>query len=100
MQCSSLTLHVGNGSLCFNSVVMATGYPEYELVAGGSEIAVTASNVGEYVEAVVDATLGSGVNSQLQAFRYTFETSPTFWLSNREGKYSAQLSGKDQKLRV
>ena len=45
------------------------GYPEYELMEGGGEVSVTASNVGKYIEDVIDATLKQGIESQLQAFR-------------------------------
>ena len=45
------------------------GHPEYELIAGGSEVAVSASNVGDYVEAVVNATLSDGIQGQMKAFR-------------------------------
>jgi hypothetical protein len=46
------------------------GYPLYELKQGGSEMIVDASNVEEYIEAVVDATLHTGIKAQLQAFRH------------------------------
>ena len=45
------------------------GLPEYELKAGGNEIDVTASNAGEYVAAVVEATLSKGIKRQMDAFR-------------------------------
>ncbi|KAL8693846.1 MAG: hypothetical protein Q9218_001402 [Villophora microphyllina] len=48
------------------------GYPSVELVQGGSEISVTLDNVGDYVEKVVDMTLGSGVRRQVDAFRAGF----------------------------
>ncbi|KAL9603842.1 MAG: hypothetical protein Q9219_000951 [cf. Caloplaca sp. 3 TL-2023] len=48
------------------------GYPSIELVKGGSETPVTMENVGEYVEKVIDMTLGSGVQRQVDAFRAGF----------------------------
>ncbi|KAL9596591.1 MAG: hypothetical protein Q9179_004563 [Wetmoreana sp. 5 TL-2023] len=48
------------------------GYPSIELVKGGNEVAVTIDNVGDYVEKVVDMTLGSGVQRQVDAFRTGF----------------------------
>jgi len=50
-------------------VPFGAGYPEYELKEGGSEIAVDRHNVGEYIKAVVDATLHTGIKEQMQAFR-------------------------------
>ena len=46
-----------------------TGCPEYELKPGGTDIAVDASNVAEYVDAVADALLRSGIQHQMAAFR-------------------------------
>ena len=46
-----------------------TGHPQYELRPGGSEMTVDASNVAEYIAAVVDATLHKGISAQLDAFR-------------------------------
>ncbi|KAL8803363.1 MAG: hypothetical protein Q9200_006250 [Gallowayella weberi] len=48
------------------------GYPSIELVEGGSDVHVTMENVGEYVEKVIDMTLGSGVQRQVEAFRTGF----------------------------
>ncbi len=47
------------------------GFPEYELKPGGTDIAVVASNVSEYVDAVTDAMLRSGIQQQMAAFRYS-----------------------------
>ena len=49
------------------------GHPEVELCEGGAEKAVTMENLGEYIDAVVDATLGSGVHAQVLALRAGFE---------------------------
>lgn len=51
---------------------LSAGYPEYELRTGGEDIAVGPANVQEYLAAVVDATLGSGVAAQVEAFRSGF----------------------------
>lgn len=48
------------------------GYPEIELVKDGGNISVTNDNVGSYVEKVIDMTLGSGVQRQVEAFRIGF----------------------------
>ncbi|KAL8905034.1 MAG: hypothetical protein Q9207_002890 [Kuettlingeria erythrocarpa] len=48
------------------------GYPSIELVKEGNEKPVTIENVGEYVEKVIDMTLGSGVQRQVDAFRAGF----------------------------
>ncbi|PNT71974.1 hypothetical protein BRADI_2g37870v3 [Brachypodium distachyon] len=45
------------------------GNPEYELVPGGSEKMVTLDNLEEYVYLIVDATLKSGIDKQIQAFK-------------------------------
>ncbi|KAL8959871.1 MAG: hypothetical protein Q9193_003336 [Seirophora villosa] len=48
------------------------GYPSIELAEGGHEKGVTIDNVGEYVEKVIDMTLGGGVQRQVDAFRAGF----------------------------
>lgn len=48
------------------------GYPTIELVPNGSNIAVTIDNVGLYLDKVIDFTLGSGVQRQVDAFRAGF----------------------------
>lgn len=48
------------------------GYPEIELIPGGSDIKVTIHNVAEYVHGVIDLTLASGVRRQVEAFRMGF----------------------------
>ena len=48
------------------------GYPQYELVEGGSDIIVDTHNVGEYIDAVVNATMHEGIAAQMQAFRCAF----------------------------
>jgi len=52
--------------------LMPAGYAEYELRPPGDDVPITAANVGEYLAAVVDATLGSGVAAQVEAFRSGF----------------------------
>jgi len=46
---------------------------EVELKPGGKDLSVTSSNVAEYLSLVVDATLGSGIKAQMDAFRAGFE---------------------------
>ncbi|KAF3171237.1 Ubiquitin-protein ligase [Orbilia oligospora] len=48
------------------------GYPHIELVKGGADKQVTINNVGDYVDKVIDLTLGSGVRRQVDAFRSGF----------------------------
>ena len=45
------------------------GYPQYSLMENGAEVAVDKHNVGEYIKAVVAATLHAGVHTQIRAFR-------------------------------
>ncbi|KAI9369337.1 hypothetical protein BJX61DRAFT_159582 [Aspergillus egyptiacus] len=48
------------------------GYPAIELIKDGSDVSVTIDNVDLYVDRVVDMTLGSGVQAQVDAFRTGF----------------------------
>jgi E3 ubiquitin-protein ligase TRIP12 len=48
------------------------GYSSIELLPNGSQIPVTIENVGLYLEKVIDMTLGSGVQRQVDAFRAGF----------------------------
>ncbi|POS80222.1 HECT-domain-containing protein [Diaporthe helianthi] len=48
------------------------GYPEIDLVPNGSQIMLTIDNVDNYLERVIDMTLGSGVRRQVDAFRTGF----------------------------
>ncbi|OOF98831.1 hypothetical protein ASPCADRAFT_204543 [Aspergillus carbonarius ITEM 5010] len=48
------------------------GYPAIELIKNGSNMPVTIENVDLYVDRVVDMTLGSGVQRQVEAFRAGF----------------------------
>ncbi|GME29255.1 HECT domain-containing protein [Neofusicoccum parvum] len=48
------------------------GYPAIELIPDGVNTAVTIDNVAQYVEKVLDMTLGSGVQKQAEAFRTGF----------------------------
>ncbi|KAB5566831.1 hypothetical protein GE09DRAFT_958939 [Coniochaeta sp. 2T2.1] len=48
------------------------GFPDIELVPGGSQKAVTMENVDLYLEKVIDMTLGTGVRRQVDAFRTGF----------------------------
>ncbi|KXZ47851.1 hypothetical protein GPECTOR_32g463 [Gonium pectorale] len=57
--------------LCITFVL--PGQPDYPLREGGADMVVsTAEQLNEYIEAVVDATLRSGVAAQLAAFREGF----------------------------
>jgi len=48
------------------------GYPDIELIPNGSNTNVNIENVGTYVKRVIDFTLGSGVQRQIDAFREGF----------------------------
>jgi E3 ubiquitin-protein ligase TRIP12 len=48
------------------------GYSSIELLPNGSHISVTVENVELYLEKVIDMTLGSGVQRQVDAFRAGF----------------------------
>ncbi|KAI1100613.1 HECT-domain-containing protein [Jackrogersella minutella] len=48
------------------------GYPDIELVPGGSHTPVTIYNVESYLEKVIDTTLSSGVKRQVEAFHSGF----------------------------
>ncbi|KAI9673009.1 MAG: Ubiquitin fusion degradation protein 4 [Caeruleum heppii] len=61
-------VHVGDLGLDFT----LPGYPSIELIPNGSNFSVTIDNVGLYVEKVIDLTIGSGVQKQIDAFRAGF----------------------------
>lgn len=48
------------------------GYPAIELIPDGGNTLVTLENVASYVEKVIDMTLGSGVQRQVDHFRLGF----------------------------
>ncbi|KEF63848.1 E3 ubiquitin-protein ligase TRIP12 [Exophiala aquamarina CBS 119918] len=48
------------------------GYPDIELAENGQEIPVTMDNVQDYVDKVLDLSLGSGVRRQVEAFQTGF----------------------------
>ncbi|QIX01944.1 hypothetical protein AMS68_007461 [Peltaster fructicola] len=48
------------------------GYEKLELIENGSNIAVTMDNLDDYIEKVVDLTLGSGIRRQVKAFAAGF----------------------------
>lgn len=48
------------------------GYPSVHLVPNGPQIPVTIYNVSEYLEKIIDMTVGSGVRDQIRAFREGF----------------------------
>ncbi|KAL9126298.1 MAG: hypothetical protein Q9217_004624 [Psora testacea] len=48
------------------------GYPQIELIENGANTPVTMDNVAIYVDRVVDMTLGSGVQRQIDYFRAGF----------------------------
>jgi len=48
------------------------GYPNIELIPGGSDVSVNIDNVAQYIDYVLDFTLGSGVEHQVEEFRAGF----------------------------
>ncbi|KAI9792496.1 MAG: Ubiquitin fusion degradation protein 4 [Piccolia ochrophora] len=50
------------------------GYPSIELQPNGANLAVNIDNVGFYIDRVIDLTLGSGVQPQIDAFRLGFSS--------------------------
>ncbi|ABN67843.2 ubiquitin--protein ligase [Scheffersomyces stipitis CBS 6054] len=44
------------------------GYPEFELIAGGSEIQVTATNLELYINRILESTLFTGIVHQAKSF--------------------------------
>lgn len=48
------------------------GYSKIELIPNGSQVSVTIENVELYLDKVIDMTLGSGVQRQVDAFRAGF----------------------------
>jgi E3 ubiquitin-protein ligase TRIP12 len=48
------------------------GYPAIELIPDGANVALTIDNVDQYIERVIEMTLGSGVRRQVDAFRTGF----------------------------
>lgn len=66
-------LHEQGAASCCNTshtlTVTHAGYPQYELLEGGSDIIVDTHNVGQYIDAVVNATMHEGIAAQMQGFR-------------------------------
>jgi E3 ubiquitin-protein ligase TRIP12 len=48
------------------------GYGNIELIKDGEMVSVTVDNVEDYIEKVVDLTVGTGIRSQTEAFRKGF----------------------------
>ncbi|TVU18117.1 hypothetical protein EJB05_34191 [Eragrostis curvula] len=65
---ADLSFHnVALDDLCIDFTL--PGNPEYELVPRGSDKMLTLDNLGEYVSLVVDATVKSGIATQIEAFK-------------------------------
>lgn len=73
--------------LCLTFVL--PGIQGYELCPGGADVAVTSENLRQYIDAVVDATLGSGVATQIEAFRTGFNA--IFPLSSLEPFFEDEI---------
>lgn len=50
------------------------GYPDYDLIPNGANIAVDQSNLEEYISRLIEATLHEGVQHQLEAFMEGFSS--------------------------
>ncbi|GBF63530.1 ubiquitin fusion degradation protein [Trichophyton mentagrophytes] len=48
------------------------GYPHIKLIPNGQNTPITMSNVGLYIDRVIDMTLGTGIKAQLDAFAAGF----------------------------
>lgn len=59
---------------------MCAGDGSFELCPGGCDVLVDSSNLVGYIQAVVDATLGSGIEAQLTAFREGFSEVGEGWV--------------------
>ncbi|KAJ3001496.1 UNVERIFIED_CONTAM: Ubiquitin fusion degradation protein 4, partial [Siphonaria sp. JEL0065] len=71
-QISNLTVkQVTLQDLCLDFTL--PGYPNVELKPNGSDISITIENVSEYIDRVVDLTVGSGIWKQVDAFRKGFD---------------------------
>ena len=73
--------------LCLTFVL--PGSPNYPLCPNGGDVAVTSANLRTYIDAVVDAVLGSGVTSQVDAFRAGFNA--IFPLSSLEPFFEDEI---------
>ncbi|KVI00005.1 HECT-like protein [Cynara cardunculus var. scolymus] len=49
------------------------GYPDYILASGPNKEMVNATNLEEYIDLVVDATINSGISRQMDAFKSGFD---------------------------
>ncbi|KAG4305465.1 hypothetical protein PORY_001021 [Pneumocystis oryctolagi] len=50
------------------------GFPNVHLVNNGDEKSVTIHNIGEYIDLIIDFTIGKGVKEQINAFRDGFSS--------------------------
>lgn len=53
-------------------MLCCAGDPSYDLCPAGVDVLVDSSNLVPYIQAVVDATLGAGIEAQMTAFREGF----------------------------
>ncbi|KAJ9527361.1 hypothetical protein QJQ45_025630 [Haematococcus lacustris] len=65
------------------------GDAEFELVPGGQDQMVTSQNLGRWIEAVVDATVGSGIAAQVEAFQEGFNE--VFLLASLDTFYEDEI---------
>lgn len=49
------------------------GYPEYELIENGKNVVVTLDNLEQYIDLVVEMTVGEGIRKQVEGFREGFD---------------------------
>lgn len=78
------------------------GDEKIELCEGGADISVHSENLDQYIAALVDATVGSGVSLQFEAFRAGFEAIfPLDHLSSfYEDEIEAMLCGSGEKWTI
>lgn len=76
------------------------GYPDFELMPGGSDVLLTSENLDLYIEKVLDATIGAGVTSQVNSFREGFQEliSIHFFDCFSVEDISIMISGEDKEV--
>jgi E3 ubiquitin-protein ligase TRIP12 len=73
------------------------GRDDYELIENGADIQVTSENIDEYIDKVVDVSIGSGVKEQIEAFIVGFsEVFPFFSMTIFSADELVQLLGRSE----
>lgn len=73
------------------------GHENFELISGGSNILVTAENAEDYINKVVETSIGLGIKEQIEAFIVGFsEVFPFFAMTIFSAEELVQLLGKTE----